>query len=40
MEILKKSQELDEIIVLYIKGEASKDQVEEVRQQLNDLLKK
>lgn len=39
MDILQKSQELDKIIVLYIQGKATKDQVEEVRQLLNNLLK-
>lgn len=35
MDVLKISQELDDLINLYMKGEASKTQLEELRQKLN-----
>lgn len=36
--ILEASEELDKIIVLYMKGEVSKEQVEELRQQLHSSM--
>lgn len=36
--ILEASEEMDRIIILYMKGEVNKEQVEELRQQLHDSL--
>lgn len=36
--ILEASEEMDRIIILYMKGEVSKEQVEELRQQLHSSL--